>query len=81
VVGSLLVVTGPAGAGKSTVAALLAAQLDHSVLVDGDSFFSFLRVGAIEPWRLEAERHVIPGRMFPSPCSPSGSAPPAAAAS
>jgi adenylate kinase family enzyme len=65
VVGSLLVVTGPPGAGKSTVAALLAAQLDHSVLVDGNSFFSFLRVGAIEPWRPEAERRVIPGPDVP----------------
>jgi hypothetical protein len=30
------------------------ARLEHSVLVDGDSFFGFLRVGATEPWRPEA---------------------------
>lgn len=48
--GSLLIVTGPPGAGKSTVAALLAARYDLSALVEGDAFFAFLRSGAIEPW-------------------------------
>src|SRR4051812_7372715 len=37
--GSLLVVTGPPGAGKSTVAKLLAASAEPSVLVEGDAFF------------------------------------------
>lgn len=48
--GSLLVVTGPPGAGKSTVAAVLAGAAARSVLVRGDSFFEFLASGAIEPW-------------------------------
>jgi cytidylate kinase len=48
---SLLVVTGPPGAGKSTVAALVADRLSRSVLIEGDAFFAFLRSGAIEPWR------------------------------
>lgn len=51
---SLLVVTGPPGVGKSTVAALVADRLPRSVLVEGDAFFAFLRQGAIEPWRPES---------------------------
>ena len=49
-VGSLLVVTGPPGAGKSSVARILADAATHSVLIEGDAFFGFLASGAIEPW-------------------------------
>lgn len=48
--GSLLVVTGPPGAGKSSVARLLANVAERSVLAAGDAFFGFLARGAIEPW-------------------------------
>lgn len=48
--GRLLVVTGPPGAGKSTVTALLADRASPSVLVAGDAFFGFLARGAIDPW-------------------------------
>ena len=48
--GSLLIVTGPPGAGKSTVARLLADAVSPSVLVEGDAFFAFLASGAIDPW-------------------------------
>jgi hypothetical protein len=47
---SLLVVTGPPGAGKSTVAGILANRVEPSVLVAGDDFFRFLARGAIPPW-------------------------------
>ncbi len=52
---SLLIVTGPPGAGKSTVAAILADRFEQSVLVEGDAFFAFLARGAIQPWLPESE--------------------------
>jgi cytidylate kinase len=52
-VGEVVVVTGPPGAGKSTVAERLAGLFDPSALVSGDDFFAFLRNGAVAPW-LEA---------------------------
>ena len=54
--GSLLVVTGPPGSGKSTVARLLVDRFEPSVLVEGDAFFGFLARGAIEPWLPESHR-------------------------
>jgi cytidylate kinase len=47
---SVVVVTGPPGAGKSTVARALADSFERSVLVAGDAFFAFLARGAIAPW-------------------------------
>jgi energy-coupling factor transporter ATP-binding protein EcfA2 len=47
---SLLVVTGPPGSGKSTVARMLANRFEPSALVEGDAFFGFLARGAIPPW-------------------------------
>ncbi len=52
--GSLLVVSGPPGSGKSTIGALLADRMSPSALIEGDAFFRFLRNGVIEPWRIEA---------------------------
>lgn len=52
---SLLIVTGPPGAGKSAVAALLADRVEPSVLVAGDDFFAFLARGAIPPWQPESD--------------------------
>lgn len=46
----LIVVTGPPGAGKSTVARLLSAQFERSALVEGDAFFAFIDRGYRDPW-------------------------------
>lgn len=51
----LTVVTGPPGAGKSTIAARLVERTPHSVLVPGDSFFGFLGDRVIPPWLPEAQ--------------------------
>ena len=47
---SIVVVTGPPGAGKSAVAAALVTSFDPGALVEGDAFFGFLRAGAVAPW-------------------------------
>ncbi len=54
--GEVIVVTGPPGAGKSSVAEPLAGLLDPSALVAGDDFFAFLRSGSIAPWLPAAHR-------------------------
>ena len=50
----LVVVTGPPGAGKSTVASLVSRRHNPSVLIEGDAFFAFLDQGAIAPWEPES---------------------------
>lgn len=52
--GSLLIVTGPPGAGKTTVSLRLANRFSRSVLLEGDAFFAFLASGAIQPWLPES---------------------------
>jgi hypothetical protein len=53
-VAELVIVTGPPGAGKSTVAPLVADGFASSVLIQGDWFFGLWRRGAIDPWLPEA---------------------------
>jgi cytidylate kinase len=52
----LIVVSGPPGAGKSTVARVVAGAFPKSALVRGDDFFAFLANGSVEPWLPEADR-------------------------
>jgi predicted ABC-type ATPase len=49
-VGELVVVSGPPGAGKSSVSEHLANRFKPSALVAGDSFFAMIKQGYILPW-------------------------------
>lgn len=53
--GEVIVVSGPPGVGKSTVARAVADAYEPSALVVGDDFFAFLHRGGIDPWRPEAD--------------------------
>jgi len=55
-VGELLVITGPPGAGKSSVAEHLTRSFAPSALVPGDSFFAMIKQGYILPWLPESHR-------------------------
>jgi cytidylate kinase len=46
----LIVITGPPGVGKSTVASILETRFDPSAVVAGDFFLDALRTGKIAPW-------------------------------
>jgi cytidylate kinase len=52
----LIVITGPPGAGKSSVSEHLANLFEPSALVAGDSFFAMIKQGFILPW-LPQSRH------------------------
>jgi predicted kinase len=45
-----LILTGPPGVGKSTVAGLLSGQAERAVHLEADRFFFFIRSGFVEPW-------------------------------
>jgi cytidylate kinase len=54
-VGELLIITGPPGAGKSTVARVVAERFERTALVQGDVFFGFVAHGYIDPWLPESQ--------------------------
>jgi chloramphenicol 3-O-phosphotransferase len=59
--GRVTILTGPAGAGKSTVARRVAASLDLSVHLHTDDFWDFIASGAILPYlpASDAQNHTV----------------------
>jgi len=49
--GRILVVTGPPGAGKTTVSRLVAGSYERGVHLEADAFWSFIASGYIVPWQ------------------------------
>ncbi len=56
VVAELIVVTGPPGAGKTTVSRVLSGMFARSARVAGDDFFAFIDRGYLLPWTQAAHR-------------------------
>ncbi|MFB4301039.1 AAA family ATPase [Actinomadura sp. NTSP31] len=54
--GSVIVLTGPCGAGKSTVARLITDRLKPSVHLHTDDFYTCIRQGFIPPYLPESHR-------------------------
>jgi predicted kinase len=54
--GRVIVLTGPPGAGKTTVAAILAQRYTPSVHLHADDFWRFIRTGAIPPYLPQAHQ-------------------------
>jgi len=54
VAGSILLLTGPPGAGKTTVAGLVATSFERSVHLKGDDFFHTIAAGFVPPFLPES---------------------------
>ncbi|MGH2872013.1 MAG: AAA family ATPase [Solirubrobacteraceae bacterium] len=53
--GLVLIITGPPGSGKTTVADAVAARHGRAAHVESDCFFRFIISGFVEPWKPAAQ--------------------------
>lgn len=51
----VLILTGPPGVGKTTVAEILATRSERGVHLEADTFFHYIRTGFVEPWKPESQ--------------------------
>jgi predicted kinase len=54
----IVIISGPPGAGKSTVTAQLARRVDAELAMHqrADDIYSYIKQGFVEPWRAESQR-------------------------
>lgn len=53
--GDIVILTGPPGAGKSTIAAALATDFERAVHLHTDDFWHYIAAGAIPPYLAQAD--------------------------
>ena len=52
----IVIVSGPPGAGKSTVCELLCERYDRTVHLETDDAYGWIRMGYVQPWKPESAR-------------------------